>query len=127
VAYAVLISIIFRTHCFEHVARPEQLLHTLTGLIKAGGSLRLFAPRCGLPLYLSPSAGDLSIPQRLLLLAIRLISPFTGFHPTIYTCFASRHDLAITELSVSRHAPPFSKQWLINQFSKLAISLQKRT
>jgi len=148
-------DIIFSTHCFEHVARPEQLLHTLTGLLKPGGSLLLFAPRYDLPLYLSPSAGDLSIPQRLLLslrlLAIRLISrlrgtpafvldtkpacldrPFRRDADAIHWVsshdlylFARRHDLAITELDVSRHAPPLSKQWLIDQFGKLAIRLHK--
>jgi len=60
-------DIIFSTHCFEHVARPEQLLHTLLGLLKPGGSLLLFAPRYDLPLYLSPSSGNLSIVQRFLL------------------------------------------------------------
>jgi len=148
-------DIIFSTHCFEHVARPEQLLHTLTGLLKPGGSLLLFAPRYDLPLYLSPSAGDLSVPQRLLLslrlLAIRLISrlrgtpafvldtkpacldrPFRRDADAIHWVsshdlhlFASRHGLAITELNVSRHAPPLSKQWLIDQFGKLAIRLHK--
>jgi 2-polyprenyl-3-methyl-5-hydroxy-6-metoxy-1,4-benzoquinol methylase len=148
-------DIIFSTHCFEHVARPEQLLHTLTGLLKPGGSLLLFAPRYDLPLYLSPSAGDLSIPQRLLLslrlLAIRLISrlrgtpvfvldtkpacldrPFRRDADAIHWVsshdlhlFARRQGLAITQVSVSQHAPVLSKQWLIDQFCKLDIVLHK--
>ena len=148
-------DIIFGTHCFEHVARPEQLLNTLTGLLKPGGSLLLFAPRYDLPLYLSPSAGDLSIPQRLLLslrlLAIRLISrlrgtpafvldtkpacldrPFRRDADAIHWVsshdlhlFARRHGLAITELNVSQHAPALSKQWLIDQFCKLSVCLHK--
>jgi SAM-dependent methyltransferase len=148
-------DIVFSTHCFEHVARPEQLLHTLTGLLKPGGSLLLFAPRYDLPLYLSPSAGDLCFPQRLLLslrlLAIRLFSrlrstpafvldtkpacldrPYRRDADAIHWVsshdlhlFARRHGLAITELNVSRHASPLSKQWLIDQFGKLAIRLHK--
>lgn len=65
-------SIIFSTHCLEHVARPEQLLTTLQDLLKPGGSLLLFAPRYDLPFYLSPSSFNLTLLQRLPL-ALRLL------------------------------------------------------
>ena len=147
-------DIIFSTHCFEHVARPEQLLHTLTKLLKPGGCLLLFAPRYDLPLYLSPSACDLRIFQRLLLdlrlSAIRFISflrdrpafvidtrpaclnrPFRRDADAIHwvslqdlRLFARRFGLAITELDVRHHVPPLSKQWMIDQFCKLAIRLE---
>jgi SAM-dependent methyltransferase len=148
-------DIVFSTHCFEHVARPESLLQTLIGLLKPGGSLLLFAPRYDLPLYLSPSASDLSGLQRLLLslrlLAIRLLSrlsstpafvldtmpacldrPFRRDSDAIHWVssldlhlFAHRSGLSITELDISHQAPSFSKQWLIDQFGKLAICLHK--
>jgi SAM-dependent methyltransferase len=148
-------DIIFSTHCFEHVARPELLLQTLTGLLKPGGALLLFAPRYDLPLYMSPSASDLTMPQRLLLslrlLTIRLLSrlratpafvldtrpacldrPFRRDSDAIHwvsahdlRLFARRSGLAISELDISHHAPPWSKQWLIDQFGKLAICLHK--
>ncbi len=148
-------DIIFSTHCFEHVARPEQLLHTLTKLLKPGGCLLLFSPRYDFPLYLSPSAGDLSIFQRLLLIlrlsAIRLISflrvrpafvidtrpaclnrPFRRDSDAIHwvslhdlRLFARRFGLTTTELDVSHQVPPFCKQWLIDHFCKLAVRLEK--
>jgi hypothetical protein len=40
--------------------------------------------------------------------------------------FARRHGLRLSRLDVSHHAaPPPSKQWLIDQFAKLAVCLQK--
>jgi len=148
-------DIIFSTHCFEHVARPEQLLHTLVKLLKPGGSILLFAPRYDLPFYLSPSAGDLSIFQHLLLslklMAIRFFSvlrdrpafvidtrpscldrPFRRDADAIHwvslhdlRVFARRFGLVMTELDVTHHAPRLSKQWIIDQFSKLSIRLVK--
>jgi SAM-dependent methyltransferase len=148
-------DIIFSTHCFEHVARPEQLLYTLLGLLKPGGSLLLFAPRYDLPFYLSPSSGNLSSGQRFLL-SLRLL--LIRFHSrlrlspafvidTSPACldrsfrrdedaihwvskhdlhlFARRAGLAISELDASHHAPVLSKQWLIDGFGKLAIMLRK--
>jgi SAM-dependent methyltransferase len=148
-------DIIFSTHCFEHVARPEQLLHTLLGLLKPGGSLLLFAPRYDLPFYLSPSSGNLSIVQRFLL-SLRLFLIRLGSRlrrrpafviDTSPAClnrsfrrdedaihwvsnhdlhlFARRAGLAISELDASHHAPAFTKQWLIDGFGKLAIKLRK--
>lgn len=150
-------NIIFSTHCFEHVVRPEQLLHALTHLLKAEGSLLLFAPRYDLPFYLSPSCSDLSLGQRLLLsLQLQLIR----LHCRLRRCpsfvidtrpacldrsfrrdadaihWVSSHDLelfahgagfTIRELDISRHAPAFSKQWLIDAFCKLSIELRKQS
>lgn len=148
-------DIIFSTHCFEHVVRPEQLLHTLIGLLKPGGSLLLFAPRYDLPFYLSPSCSNLSIAQYLLLslriLLIRTISrlrrkpsflidtgpaclnrPFRRDSDAIHWVsfhdlhlFASRAGLAISGLDISHHAVIFSKQWFIDVFGKLAIKMCK--
>jgi SAM-dependent methyltransferase len=148
-------DIIFSTHCFEHVARPEQLLYTLLGLLKPGGSLLLFAPRYDLPFYLSPSSGNLSSVQRFLLslrlLLIRFASrlrrrpafvidtspacldrPFRRDEDAIHWVsnhdlylFARRAGLVISELDISHHAPFFSKQWLIDGCGKLAIKLHK--
>jgi SAM-dependent methyltransferase len=148
-------DIIFSTHCFEHVARPEQLLQTLLGLLKPGGSLLLFAPRYDLPFYLSPSSSNLSSRQRFLLslrlLLIRLSSrlrrrpafvidtnpacldrPFRRDEDAIHWVshhdlhlFARRAGLAISELDISHHAPVLSKQWLIDHFGKLAIKLHQ--
>ena len=148
-------DIIFSTHCFEHVARPEQILHMLTSVLRPGGALLLFAPRYDLPFYLSPSSGDLSNCSQLLLslrlLLIRLKSRLRGRPAFVIdtqpACldrpfwrdadaihWVSLHDfhlfarcagLAITELDISLHAPLLSKQWLIDRYGKLAIKLQK--
>jgi len=148
-------DIIFSTHCFEHVVRPEDLLHTCITLLKPGGTLLLFAPRYDLPFYLSPSSGNLaSVPRLLLgmrLLLIRLFTvlrgrpafvidtapacldrPFVRDADAIHwisehdvNLFARRHGLRLSRLDVSHHAPPPSKQWLIDQFGKLAVCLQK--
>jgi SAM-dependent methyltransferase len=152
---AASFDIIFSTHCLEHVARPEQLLQTLLGLLTPGGSLLLFAPRYDQPFYLSPSSGNLSIVQRFLLslrlLLIRLVSrlrrrpsfvidtspvcldrPFRRDEDAIHwvsnhdlDLFARRAGLAISKLDTSHHAPVFSKQWLIDCFGKLAVKLRK--
>jgi 2-polyprenyl-3-methyl-5-hydroxy-6-metoxy-1,4-benzoquinol methylase len=152
---AASFEIIFSTHCFEHVARPEQLLHTLLALLKPGGSLLLFTPRYDLPFYLSPSSGNLSSGQRFLLslrlVLIRLASrlrrrpsfvidtrpacldrPFRRDEDAIHWVsnhdlhlFARRAGLSISELDISHHAPVFSKQWLIDLFCKLSIRMRK--
>jgi len=71
-------DIIFSTHCFEHVVRPEALLHTCLTFLKPGGKLFLFAPRYDLPFYLSPSSINLAPIARLLLsLRLLLIRLFT--------------------------------------------------
>jgi SAM-dependent methyltransferase len=148
-------DIIFSTHCFEHVARPEALLHTCITLLKPGGTLLLFAPRYDLPFYLSPSSVDLRPVSRLLLglrlMWIRMVSrlrgkpafvidtapacldrPFVRDADAIHwvseqdvQLFARRHGLSLSRLNVSHHAAPPSKQWLIDQFGKLAVCLQK--
>lgn len=148
-------DIIFSTHCFEHVARPEALLHTCITLLKPGGTMLLFAPRYELPFYLSPSSINLApIPRLLLGLRLLLIRLFTVLRgrpafliDTAPACldrpfvrdadaihwisehdvnlFARRHGLRLSRLNVSHHAAPPSKQWLIDQFGKLAVCLQK--
>lgn len=148
-------DIIFSTHCFEHVARPEALLHTCIILLKPGGTLLLFAPRYELPFYLSPSSVNLApIPRLLLGLRLLLIRLFTVLRgrpafviDTAPACldrpferdadaihwisehdvnlFARRNGLRLSRLDVSHHAAPFSKQWLIDQFGKLSVCLQK--
>ena len=148
-------DLIFSTHCFEHVARPEALLRTCISLLKPGGALLLFAPRYDFPVYLSPSSVNLS-PMRRLLLAIRLLlircftrlrgnpafvidtdpaclnRPFVRDADAIHwvsehdvQLFASRHGMRFSRLDVSHRAAPPSKQWFIDQFGKLAVCLQK--
>jgi SAM-dependent methyltransferase len=148
-------DLIFSTHCFEHVARPEALLHTCLTLLKPGGTLLLFSPRYDLPFYLSPSSINLApIPRLLLSLRLLLIRLFTVLRgrpafviDTAPACldrpfvrdadaihwisehdvnlFARGHGLKLSRLDVSHHAAAPSKQWLIDQFGKLAVSLQK--
>jgi SAM-dependent methyltransferase len=135
-------DIIFGTHCFEHVTRPKQLLHTLLNLLKPGGLLLLFAPPYDLPLYLSPSCGNLSSGQRFLislrLLLIRLASRLRHRHAFVIdtspACldhsfrrdedaihWVSKHDLhlfprraglAIRQLNISQ--PAFFQQTMAN-------------
>ena len=149
------VDLIFSTHCFEHVARPEALLHTCISLLKPGGALLLFAPRYDLPFYLSPSSVNLRPVSRLLLglrlLLIRWFSrlrgkpafvidtapacldrPFVSDADAIHwvsehdlKLFSRRHGLSLSHLDVSHRAAPPSKQWFIDQFGKLAICLQK--
>ncbi|MBV2350352.1 class I SAM-dependent methyltransferase [Synechococcus sp. HK05] len=148
-------DLIFSTHCFEHVARPEALLHTCISLLKPGGALLLFAPRYDLPFYLSPSCVNLPPVSRLLLgLRLLLIRWFTRLRrkpafviDTAPACldrpfvrdadaihwvsahdvqlFAHRHNLSFSLLDVSHHAAPPSKQWFIDQFGKLSVCLWK--
>jgi len=148
-------DLIFSTHCFEHVARPEALLHTCISLLKPGGALLLFAPRYDLPFYLSPSCVNLPPLSRFLLgLRLLLIRWFTrlGGKPAFVidtnpACldrpfvrdadaihwvsehdvqlFARRHGLSLSRLDVSHRASPPSKQWFIDQFGKLAVCLQE--
>lgn len=54
-------DIIFSTHCLQHVGQPKQLLVTLNGLLKAGGSLLLFVPRYDLHFCLSPPYSSLPL------------------------------------------------------------------
>jgi SAM-dependent methyltransferase len=152
---AASFDLIVSTHCLEHVVRPEPLLQTLINLLRSDGSLLLFAPRYDLPFYLSPSCGDLRISQRLLLslrlLLIRLRCrlsrrpafvidtrpacldhPFRRDADAIHWIsaddlhsFAHRAGLCISELDTSQHAAPFSKQWLIDAFGKIAIKMVK--
>ena len=151
---AARLDIIFSIHCFEHVARPEALLHTCITLLKPGGTLLLFAPRYDLPFYLSPSSINLAPIPRLLGLRLLLILLFTVLRgrpafviDTAPACldrpfvrdadaihwisehdvnlFAPRHGLRLPRLDVSHHAAPPSKQWLIDQFGNLAVCLQK--
>ena len=147
-------DLIFSTHCFEHLARPEALMHTCISLLKPGGALLLFAPRYDLPFYLSPSCVNLPPVSRLLLglrlLLIRWLSrlrskpafvidtnpacldrPFVRDADAIHwvsehdvQLFARRHGLNFSRLDVSLRAAPPSKQWFIDQFSKLAVCLQ---
>lgn len=148
-------DLIFSTHCFEHVARPEALLHTCISLLKPGGALLLFAPRYDLPFYLSPSSVNLP-PLRRLLLAIRLLlirwfsrlrgkpafvmdtepacldRPFVRDADAIHwvsehdiQLFARRQYLSFSRLDVSHRAAPPSKQWFIDEFGKLAVCLKK--
>jgi SAM-dependent methyltransferase len=148
-------DLIFSTHCFEHVARPEALLHTCITLLKPGGALLLFAPRYDLPFYLSPSSVNLA-PVPRLLLGIRLLlirwltrlrgkpafvidtapacldRPFVRDADAIHwvsvhdvQLFARRHGLSLSRLDVSHRSAPPSKQWFIDQFGKLAVCLQK--
>lgn len=147
-------DLIFSTYCFEHVARPEALLHTCISLLKPGGALMLFAPRYDLPFYLSPSSVNLPPLSRLLLglrlLLIRWLSRLRGkpaflidTNPACldrpFVCdadaihwvsehdvqlFARRHGLSLSRLDVSHRASPPSKQWFIDQFGKLAVCLQ---
>ena len=149
------VDLIFSTHCFEHVARPEALLHTCISLLKPGGALLLFAPRYDLPFYLSPSSVNLRPVSRLLLglrlLLIRWFSrlrgkpafvidtapacldrPFVSDADAIHwvsehdlKLFSRRHGLSLPCLDVSHRAAPPSKQWFIDQFGKLAVCLQK--
>ena len=148
-------DLIFSTHCFEHVARPEALLHTCISLIRPGGTLLLFAPRYDLPFYLSPSSINLPAVSRLLLglrlLLIRLLTllrgrpafvidtapacldrPFVRDADAIHwvseqdvQLFSRLHGLSFSRLDVSLQAPPPSKQWFIDQFGKLSVCLQK--
>ena len=148
-------DLIFSTHCFEHVARPEALLHTCISLLKPGGALLLFTPRYDLPFYLSPSCVNLPPGSRLLLglrlLLIRWITrlrgkpafvidttpacldrPFVRDADAIHwvsehdvQLFARRHNLSFSRLDVSQRAAPPSKQWFIDQFVTLAVCLQK--
>jgi SAM-dependent methyltransferase len=148
-------DLIFSTHCFEHVARPEALLHTCISLLKPGGALLLFAPRYDLPFYLSTSCVHLPPVSRLLLglrlLLIRWFSrlrgkpafvidiapacldrPFVRDADAIHwvsehdlKLFSRRHGLSLSRLDVSHRAAPPSKQWFIDQFGKLAVCLQK--
>lgn len=148
-------DLIFSTHCFEHVARPEALLNTCISLLKPGGALLLFAPRYDLPFYLSPSSVNLPSVSKLLL-GMRLLwirwftrlrgkpafvidtepacldRPFVRDADAIHwvsehdvQLFARRHGLSFSRLDVSLRAAPPSKQWFIDQFSKLAVCLQK--
>lgn len=149
------VDLIFSTHCFEHVARPEALLHTCISLLKPGGSLLLFAPRYDLPFYLSPSSVNLRPVPRLLLglrlLLIRWFSrlrgkpafvidtnpacldrPFVRDADAIHwvseqdvQLFARSYGLSFSRLDVSHRASPPSKQWLIDAFCKLAVRLEK--
>ncbi len=149
------VDLIFSTHCVEHVARPEALLHTCISLLKPGGALLLFAPRYDLPFYLSPSSVNLRPVSRLLLglrlLLIRWFSrlrgkpafvidiapacldrPFVRDADAIHwvsehdlKLFSRRHGLSLSRLDVSHRAAPPSKQWFIDQFGKLAVCLQK--
>ena len=148
-------DLIFSTHCFEHVARPEALLQTCISLLKPGGALLLFAPRYDLPFYLSPSSVNLPSVSRLLLgmrlLLIRLFTrlrckpafvidtapacldrPFVRDSDAIHwvseydlKLFSRRHGLRLSRLDVSLQASPPSKQWFIDQFGKLSVCLQK--
>lgn len=148
-------SIIFSTHCLEHVARPEQLLNTLQNFLKPGGSLLLFAPRYDLPFYLSPSSSNSTLLSRLLiasrLLLIRLLSrlrgrpafvidtnpacldrPFVRDADAIHwvsahdlRLFAGRNELEYSLLDVKHRVSPLSKQGMIDTFCKLAVRLQK--
>ena len=146
-------DLIFSTHCFEHVARPEALLLTCISLLKPGGALLLFAPRYDLPFYISPSSVNLPPLSRFLLgLRLLLIRSFTRLsgkpafvidtNPACldrpFVCdadaihwvsehdvqlFARRHNLSFSRLDVSRRAAPPSKQWFIDQFGKLAVCI----
>lgn len=148
-------DIIFSTHCLEHVARPEQLLITLKGLLKPGGSLLLFAPCYDFPFYLSPSSINMHARKKFLLsfrlLMIRLITilrgrpafvidtnpacldrPFLRDADAIHwvsgydlRLFAQRNNLAFSRLDVSHQAPSMSKQGVVDRFCKLAVHLQK--
>lgn len=150
-------DLIFSTHCFEHVARPEALLHTCISLLKPGGALLLFAPRYDLPFYLSPSCVNLPSLSRLLLgvrlLLIRWITrlrgqpafvidtnpacldrPFMRDADAIHwvsahdlRLFASRNGLEYSLLDVRHRASFLSKQRVIDAFCKLAVRLQKVT
>ncbi|MCS5694242.1 class I SAM-dependent methyltransferase [Cyanobium sp. FGCU-6] len=148
-------DLIFSTHCFEHVARPEALLRTCISLLKPGGALLLFAPRYDLPFYLSPSCVNLPPVSRLLLglrlLMIRLLSvlrgrpaflidtnpacldrPFVRDADAIHwvsahdlRLFARRNGLEYSLLDVRHRASFLSKQGVIDAFCKLAVQLQK--
>lgn len=148
-------DIIFSTHCFEHVARPEHLLNTLFNLLRPGGSLLIFAPRYDTPFYLSPSSCDLLFVERIFLslrlLLIRLNCHLRGrpafvidTHPACLNrpfrrdadaihwvsgydvhLFADNAGLTISELDICQRASCFTKQWIIDRFCKLAIKLQK--
>jgi 2-polyprenyl-3-methyl-5-hydroxy-6-metoxy-1,4-benzoquinol methylase len=148
-------DLIFSTHCFEHVARPEALLHTCISLLKPGGALLLFAPRYNLPFYLSPSSHDLA-PLPRFLLACRLLwirwltrlrskpafvidtepacldRPFVRDADAIHWVsehdlhlFARRNGLTYSSLDVRHRGSFLSKQGVIDAFCKLAARLQK--
>ena len=79
-------DLIFSTHCFEHVSRPDDLLYTCINFLKPGGSLLIFSPRYTFPFYLSPSSVNLNSLQRFLiamrLMWIRLITGLRNTNPS---------------------------------------------
>jgi len=148
-------DIVFSNQVIEHVARPKDLLDKILELLVHEGVLFLFAPRYDFPFYLSPSCRDLGVVKRLQvgiwLMSVRLMGLLRSEPNFVMdlrpACFnnliirdsdaihwVSKWDLdayarsrgwKISDLDISKNAPLFSKQWLVDLGCRLSICMRR--